>query len=179
MLYLANVSNGCHSERSLRSEESRVRLKNGGRVAVLVLATLLLALAACERGPRVAIVAPDGSTRATLKIEIADTDEKREVGLMYRDELANDAGMLFIFPGPSHQTFWMKNTRIPLDMLFADDHGRVVGIVADAEPYSEARLGVPGDSQYVLEVNGGLCRRLGAKAGDRLEFIGFSPLALE
>ena len=173
---------GACPERSRRAqgrlrEESRVRLKNGGRATVLVLTTLLLAVAACERGPRAAIVAPDGSTRATLKIEVADTDEKREFGLMYRDALADDAGMLFVFPAPLHRTFWMKNTRIPLDMLFADDHGRVIGIVTDAEPYSEARLSVPGNSQYVLEVNGGFCRRLGAKAGDRLEFIGFSPSA--
>ena len=66
-----------------------------------------------------------------------------------------------------------------LDLLFADEHGRVIGIVANAEPYSQAPRGVSGDSQYVLEVNGGACRRLGINAGDRLEFIGFSPAALE
>ena len=96
---------------------------------------------------------------------------------MYRDALAGDAGMLFVFPAPSNQVFWMKNTRIPLDMLFADDQRRVIGIVADAEPYSEARLSVPGDSRYVLEVNGGFCRQRGVKAGDRLDFLGFSPSA--
>jgi uncharacterized membrane protein (UPF0127 family) len=156
-----------------------MRLKNSVLAAGLVLAALLLAVAACERGPRVAIVAPDGSTRTTLKIEIADTDEKREFGLMYRDALADDAGMLFIFPAPAHQMFWMKNTKIPLDMLFADEHGRVIGIVANAEPYSQAPRGVPGDSLYVIEVNGGACQRLGINAGDRLEFIGFSPSTLE
>ncbi len=169
----------CHHARSLRNQESRVRLKNRVPAAVLVLAAMLLALAACEHGPRVAIIAPDGSTRATLEIEIADTGAKRELGLMYRDAVANDAGMLFIFPAPAHQMFWMKNTKIPLDMLFADEHGRVIGIVANAEPFTEDLRGVPGDSQYVLEVNGGACRRLGVKAGDRLEFIGFSPLALD
>ncbi len=156
-----------------------MRLKNSAPATVLVLAALLLAVAACERGPRVAIIAPDGSTRATLEIEIADTAAKRELGLMYRDALEDDAGMLFIFPAPSQQAFWMKNTKIPLDMLFADASGHVIGIVANAEPYSEAPRGVSGNSQYVLEVNGGACRRLGIKAGDRLEFIGFSPAALE
>jgi len=150
-----------------------------GLATVLVLAALLLAVAACERGPSVAIIAADGSTRATLKIEIADTDEKREFGLMYRDALTDDAGMLFVFPAPAHRMFWMKNTKIPLDMLFADASGRVIGIVANAEPYSKTPSGVPGDSLYVLEVNGGACRRLGINAGDRLEFIGFSPSALE
>ncbi len=156
-----------------RPDSSRTCLATG-----FVLATLL-GLAACEHSPRVAIIAPDGSTRATLKIEIADTAAKRELGLMYRDALADDSSMLFIFPAPSHQAFWMKNTRIPLDMLFADAYGRVIGIVANAEPYSEAPRAVDGNSQYVLEVNGGFCRRLGVEAGDRLEFIGFSPLALE
>ncbi len=141
----------------------------------MLLATLLVIAAACDRGPRVAIVAPDGSTLATVKIEIADTPQAQELGLMYRDALAGDAGMLFVFATPSHQVFWMKNTRIPLDMLFADSQRRVIGIVADAVPYSEARLSVPGDSRYVLEVNGGFCQRHGVKAGDRLEFLGFPP----
>ncbi len=145
------------------------------RPTTVLLAALLAIAAACDRGPRVAIVAPDGSTLATVKIEIADTPQSQELGLMYRDALAGDAGMLFVFAEPSHQVFWMKNTRIPLDMLFADSQRRVIGIVANAEPYSEARLSVPGDSQYVLEVNGGFCQRRGVKAGDRLDFLGFSP----
>lgn len=140
-----------------------------------LVATMIVITAACERGPRVAIMAPDGSTLATVKIEVADTPQSREMGLMYRDTLASDAGMLFVFPAPSNQVFWMKNTRIPLDMVFADSQRRVIGIVANAVPYSEARLSVPGDSQYVLEVNGGFCQRRGVKAGDRLEFLGFSP----
>jgi uncharacterized membrane protein (UPF0127 family) len=144
-------------------------------ITFVLLATLLATAAACERGRRVAIVAPDGSTLATVKIELADTPQSREMGLMYRDALAGDAGMLFVFAEPSHQVFWMKNTRIPLDLLFADSQQRVIGIVANAEPYSEARIGVPGDSQYVLEVNGGFCQQHAVKAGDRLEFLGFSP----
>ena len=144
-------------------------------ITFMLLAALLVVAGACDRGPRVAIVDPNGSTLATVKIEIADTPQKQETGLMYRDKLASDAGMLFVFPAPSNQVFWMKNTRIPLDMLFADSQRRVIGIVANAEPYSEARLSVPGDSQYVLEVNGGFCQQRGVKAGDRLDFLGFSP----
>ena len=143
--------------------------------SILLLLAAAVLIGACEHGNRVAIVAPDGSTRATVKIEIADTPQKQELGLMYRDALAGDAGMLFVFATPAHQVFWMKNTRIPLDMLFADSQQRIIGIVANAEPYSEARLSVPGDSQYVLEVNGGFCQRHGVKAGDRLDFLGFSP----
>jgi len=153
-----------------------MRGKLGSAPIISVLLAALLAIAAaCDRGPRVTILASNGSTLATVKIEIADTPQKQELGLMYRDALAGDAGMLFVFATPAHQVFWMKNTRIPLDMLFADSQQRIIGIVANAEPYSEARLSVPGDSQYVLEVNGGFCQRHGVKAGDRLDFLGFSP----
>jgi len=148
-----------------------------GRAPIIfvLLATLPVVVAACDPANRVAIVAPNGSDLATVRIEIADTPQNRELGLMYRDKLAADAGMLFVFAQPSHLVFWMKNTRIPLDLLFADSQRRVIGIVANAEPFSEARLGVPGDSQYVLEVNGGFCQRRGVTAGDRFDFLGFTP----
>ena len=74
---------------------------------------------------------------------------------MYRNHLDENAGMLFIFPRPSAAQFWMKNTVIPLDMLFADSNGKVVGIVANAQPYSEALLGGFNGTLYVLEVNAG------------------------
>jgi uncharacterized protein len=96
---------------------------------------------------------------------------------MYRQHLAEDAGMLFVFKQPQHLSFWMKNTEIPLDMIFADADGTVVGIIADAEPFSERQLGVTGDSQYVLEVNGGFAQRHGIKPGDRLRFLGFTSSA--
>jgi uncharacterized protein len=85
--------------------------------------------------------------------------------------------MIFIFTEPKHQTFWMKNTIIPLDMIFADASGKIIGAVRNAEPFSEAIDEVPGDSQYVLEVNGGFCDRHGVKTGDILHFEGFVPRA--
>jgi hypothetical protein len=112
-----------------------------------------------------------------VQVEIADTAATRELGLMYRQRLPPDAGMLFIFKQPEHLTFWMKNTEIPLDMIFAAADGRVDGIVANAEPFSEAELSVPGDSRYVLEVNGGFASHHGIKQGDRLKFLGFTPVA--
>jgi uncharacterized membrane protein (UPF0127 family) len=146
-------------------------------VTLMLLAAFPVICAACQQGNRVNIVAPDGATLATVKIEIADTPQSQELGLMYRNAMDANAGMLFVFDTPAHQVFWMKNTRISLDMIFADNQRRVIGIVANAEPFSEARLSVPGDSQYVLEVNGGFCRDRGVKAGDRLDFLGFSPAA--
>ena len=134
-------------------------------------------MAACANDPRVIISGPADQNLATVRIEIADTPSARETGLMYRQHLDENAGMLFLFKTPQHLTFWMKNTEIPLDMIFADENGKVIGIVAEATPFSERQLSVPGDSQYVLEVNGGFAARHGIKAGDRLRFAGFVPIA--
>lgn len=136
---------------------------------------LMPALAACDPTPKVAIVSADNSKRAAVKVEIADTPDARELGLMYRNHLDENAGMLFIFPNPGAMHFWMKNTVIPLDMLFADANGKVLGIVVNAQPYSEAMVGGFGGTLYVLEVNGGYVARHRIATGDRLEFQGFSP----
>jgi len=153
------------------------------RPAVIAGAILALALttaaAACAGGPRVALVAPNGPQRALVKVEIANTTAARELGLMYRSHLDEDAGMIFVFPSPDRLSFWMKNTEIPLDMIFADSAGKIVGIVENAEPFSEKPLGVGADSQYVLEVNGGFAQRHHVTAGDRLKFSGFVPRASE
>jgi uncharacterized membrane protein (UPF0127 family) len=110
-------------------------------------------------------------------VEIADNTEARELGLMYRQRLAQNSGMLFVFKQPQHLTFWMKNTEIPLDMIFVRADGTVAGIVENTEPFSERQVGVTGNSQYVLEVNGGFARRHRIKAGDSLQFLGLTPTA--
>ncbi len=137
----------------------------------------MLALMQCAHsyGPQVAIIGPGNQPRATVNIELAQTGAQRERGLMYRTELPADAGMLFIFPAPLHATFWMHNTQVSLDMVFAAPDRRIIGIVPDAEPYSDAQLSVAGDSQYVLEVNAGFCKKHGINVGDRLEFLDFAP----
>src|SRR5215469_12441459 len=120
---------------------------------------LMLLVTACAGGPRVRISDANGTSKAVVRVEIADTAAAREMGLMYRQHLGQDAGMLFVFKQPQQLTFWMKNTEIPLDMIFAGADGTVAGIVANAEPFSERQLGVAGDSQYVLEVNSGFTQR--------------------
>ena len=137
----------------------------------------MMAIAACVNGPRVRISDSSGFSKAVVRIEIAESAGARELGLMYRQHLDQNAGMLFVFKQPQHLTFWMKNTEIPLDMIFAGADGTVAGIIANAEPFSERQLSVEGDSQYVLEVNSGFAQRRGIKAGDRLEFLGFAPRA--
>jgi uncharacterized membrane protein (UPF0127 family) len=154
---------------------NRARIVNS--ILAIALFCLTATIVACADGPRVAIVSPDGSRRAIIKVEIANTPGERELGLMYRKHLDENAGMIFLFAHPDHLSFWMKNTEIPLDMIFADQSTKIVGIVENAEPYSETPVGVDGDSLYVLEVNGGFARRHDIRAGDRFRFIGFTPSA--
>jgi uncharacterized membrane protein (UPF0127 family) len=148
-------------------------------LTVVACSILMFVLSACAQGPRIEIVGADGTPRAAVSVEVADTNSSREYGLMFRKQMDKDAGMIFVFKAPQHQQFWMKNTIIPLDMIFADSNGRIIGIVRKAEPFSESIDAVDGDSQYVLEVNGGFCGRHGVKPGDSLRFEGTVPQAAE
>jgi uncharacterized protein len=145
------------------------------RIAPFAFVVVLFALLGCARGPCVTIVGADGKPRATVAVEVASTGPQREVGLMFRKHLDDNAGMIFVFPDEAPRNFWMHNTPIPLDMLFADAAGRVTGIIANAEPYSDKLLGVAGNAEYVLEVNGGFCAKNGIKPGDKMDFSGFPP----
>jgi hypothetical protein len=118
------------------------------------------------------VVVDTGERKVTFHVEVARSEPEREKGLMFRDHLAPDAGMIFLFDRPSVQAFWMKNTLIPLDMIFIDADRWVVGIVANAEPLTltTRTVGVP--SQYVLEIGGGLASRLGIRNGARVDFHG-------
>ena len=136
---------------------------------------LMPALAACDSSPQVAIVSANNTARATVKVEIADKPDTRELGLMYRQHLDDNAGMLFVFPAPTTAQFWMKNTMIPLDMFFAGADGKISGIVAYAQPYSEALVGGFAGTLYVLEVNGGFAAQHHVAVGDRFDFHGFTP----
>ena len=89
---------------------------------------------------------------------------------MFREDLEDGEGMLFVFAAQQEHSFWMKNTLIPLDILFVDDARRVVGIVHKASPKNEKSLTVGVPSRFVLEVPGGYCNRKGVGRGDQLEF---------
>jgi uncharacterized membrane protein (UPF0127 family) len=117
--------------------------------------------------PRVAI--DTGGRKVVFRVEVALTPEEHARGLMYRTRLADDAGMVFVFDEPQVQRFWMKNTLIPLDMIFIGADRRVVGVVENAAPETEDERRVGPPSQYVLEIAGGLCARLGIHAGEPVE----------
>ena len=107
----------------------------------------------------------------TFTIEVADSPGKQELGLMFRDSMPKDHGMLFIFPGESMRSFWMKNTRIPLDIIYFDAEFRLVS-VSSAKPCRTTRCpGYPSDgpAKYVLELNQGLADELQLEVGDRIE----------
>ena len=134
-----------------------------------------LALAGCrDRGPVAVIRGPGAAVEISL--EVAATPAERERGLMYRRSLAEGRGMLFVFDADGNQSFWMKNTLIPLDLLFIARDGTVVGIHANATPLSTANIAVGKPSRYVLEVPGGWAARHGISAGARVDFRGVNTL---
>ena len=104
-----------------------------------------------------------------IVVELAKTEKEREIGLMNRNSMPEDQGMLFDFEETRLVTMWMKNTYIPLDMVFMDEAGRVTHVAANAQPLSLAIISSRGPVRYVLELNGGAAARLGLKPGDRLE----------
>lgn len=106
----------------------------------------------------------------TLSLEVARTEAQRAQGLMYRREMARDAGMLFVFPTTEIHEFWMKNTPLSLDMIFLDEHKAVVGVAPNTIPYSTRRVLVINPSRYVIEVNAGVAKKLGIELGTKVEF---------
>ena len=120
-----------------------------------------------------------GARDLPFRVELAASEAQREKGLMYRNHMDPDAGMLFVFERDAPLTFWMKNTLIPLDMIFIGSDRRILGIVENAEPETETPRRVEGLSRYVLEIAGGMSRRLGLAAGSSVEFKGVPRDILE
>ena len=145
------------------------------RILISLVALWLLAVvlgAACGGGDDVATVVlrREGRPEVRVRVELARTSEEQARGLMFREHLEGDAGMLFLYPNEDIRRFWMRNTLIPLDMLFISSDNRVVGIVENAEPQTDTVREVAQPSQYVLEVNGGFSAAHGITAGTAVEF---------
>jgi len=156
-----------------------------------LLGLVLAAATACQRPPSGSASAPgseqaakslptaevvlfpsSGGAPLTVRVEVARTAAETARGLMFRKSLDADAGMLFLFDAPEIRRFWMRNTYIPLDMIFLDDKKTVVGIEENTIPLDETSRGPDRPAQYVIEVRGGYTRPHGVGLGSRAEFHG-------
>lgn len=127
---------------------------------IFLLIVLLLILASCSTGSRVII------NKSVFEVELASTPESRALGLMYRESLEKNNGMLFIFDDENERGFWMKNTKIPLGMVFISKDKKVVNVITAQPCLQDSCATYPsnGPSQYVLEVNAGEAENI--KVGD-------------
>ena len=105
----------------------------------------------------------------TIEVEFAKNDMERSLGLMYRSSMDEHQGMWFIFPEEAPRSFYMRNTEIPLDIIYLDKDKKVVSIAKNARPYDETSLPSEKPAMYVLEINGGLSDKWGIEKGDRME----------
>jgi uncharacterized membrane protein (UPF0127 family) len=133
---------------------------------LLLLITLVVCSSCIARDPYVVL----GGERFT--VELAETQEKQALGLMFRDQMPGDHGMLFLFPDEAPRSFWMKNCRIPLDIFYFDEDLVLVSVSENTPPCRTPRCPPypsSGPAKYVLELNAGKAAALGVQAGDVLE----------
>lgn len=132
-------------------------------------------MACSENDPTVEIISENETF--SFNVEIADEPAEREKGLMSRDNLDEDSGMFFIFDDAKILNFWMKNTLIPLDIIFIDENFKIINIAENAEPCGDGRVDCRGyfsqiPAKYVLEISGGKTKELGIKPGDKISIKG-------
>ncbi|MFN2425790.1 MAG: DUF192 domain-containing protein [Candidatus Binatia bacterium] len=148
----------------LRSCGTRAR-----HLGSLVVSVSLFALAACSRaaaGPVVTVHTSSGD--AVVSVELALTRDEQSRGLMFRTELDDGDGMLFVFDADEERSFWMSNTPISLDILYIRSDATIVSIATRTTPYSEKTIPSRGRARFVLEVPGGWSERHGVNPGDRV-----------
>lgn len=105
-----------------------------------------------------------------IGIEVSDEDRERAQGLMYRSHMNDTEGMIFIFPVSEPQSFWMKNTKIPLDIIYVNEKNEIVKIYKMTKPFNTTSLPSGKNAIYVVEINGGLTDKFGISEGDIIEF---------
>ena len=118
----------------------------------------------------VPLVVRSGGKVHRFRVELARTPAEQARGLMFRDRMGPDEGMVFPLDRPRMAAFWMKNTVIPLDIIFIGTDGRILNIAANTVPYSLDSVLSDGTARAVLELNGGRAAQLGIAAGDRVEW---------
>ena len=133
-------------------------------LAFLLVAIAVSSLLGCGTGPTVSF--KNGAEAITLQVEVADSPQERDLGLMYRKSLPPDSGMLFDFGGDVESSFWMKNTPVPLSIAFISSDGKVLA-VKDMVPYDLTPVEPPGAYRYAVEANRGWFGEHEIRPGDR------------
>jgi hypothetical protein len=139
------------------------------RAAVIMHIAFFISPGCLQNQPGVCIQKTSGE-QIRVTVEIARTPAQRQLGLMYRKSLPGGNGMLFIGDADTRQSFTMKNTLIPLDIIFISSDKSIVGCVENARPLTEGPYATEQPSRYVLEVNAGFCKKHGIAAGDKVIF---------
>lgn len=141
--------NQCQKSNQNQVREQNVLFKNEGKLSILN---------------------NEKKTLAEFKIEIADSPYERQTGLMYRDKLKKQHGMLFVFENSELRGFYMKNTLIPLDLIFIDEYYEIIHIHSKATPYETASISSQLPAKYVFEINGGLSEQIGIQKGMKIKY---------
>jgi len=145
------------------------RVLLGALIAIVAAAPSLVRAQGTEKFKTGKLTIVSAGKRNDFTVELALTDRQQQQGLMFRRTMAPDAGMLFDYITPTRITMWMKNTFIPLDMIFIGADGKVADIAERAVPRSEAIIPSKVPARAVLELNGGTAQRLSIKVGDPVE----------
>jgi len=136
----------------------------------LLLLVFLLLFSACKaKAPEIILQNKNGD-KVSISVEVVKTKEARQLGLMYRKSMAKKSGMLFIFENERTHPFTMKNTYIPLDMIFINHDRKIAGIAHNTTPQTKGPYSIKKPSLYVLEVNAGFCRENKLKIGNSIVF---------
>lgn len=125
--------------------------------------------------PRDVVLVEAGGSQYRFEVEVADDPDERAEGLMYRESLADNAGMLFLYPKPQPVEFWMKNTPLSLDIVFVREDGTIARIAENTTPMSEDLIPSGEPVRAVLEVKAGTMRQLGVTVGDRVRNAAYFP----
>jgi len=154
-----------------------------GKIILLVFAIILVSckteskqalktetISFTKEGELAVLSSETDSIKANFDIEIAETEYETQTGLMYRKSMKEDRGMLFIQPTESLQYFYMKNTEIPLDIIYINSGMKIVSFQKNAEPFNENTLPSNAPAKYVFEINAGLSDQLGLQVGDSISF---------
>lgn len=150
--------------------------------SIFLISTLLVSCGNDPKEPEVEIqeiefkkegelqVLKDGEITQTLDIEIADTPYEWETGLMYRESMEDNQGMLFIYPNAAERSFYMKNTYISLDLIFMNSDTTIVSIKENAIPRDETSIPSNVPARFILEINGGKTEEWNIEVGDKMRF---------